>query len=511
MQTGEGMKSPYISDIYSVYVMDGVKRTKLDVYLSLVSDGTGLHPISPEMQKEFDEISVASHVSKSYIAIMESEEEKTVSVSFKGKCNRMHIENKEYRRKQDEIFFKIIPGEVVWIKIDSDYPQSLRVICSRAVRPDLQNNYIEFKPGYYTIENCAYITEGKRGFPVISDIPDNTTVYIHCGAVINAAFVLENKHNIRIFGSGMISTVERCYGIRDNICAPTFLGPLRKYAYPCIFIKTDSSNISIEGITLNCEFRGVVIRNSENIDISEIKIFSNCVNADGINMMNARHIKVFDSYIHSHDDGIAVFTSCDSILYLADKECAVPLPISSDIEVARCKIITACRPFCIGGHATGNTNPHDKVENFYAHDLELINYRYYDVPEIERVKKWSGFLRILSQTEQLISNIKFKNVKCFKRTDYEGQPIHIEVRGAESASYSEGGGYRIENIIFENISFQEKTEIDLPSALYCTANRTEEYAIDGIIFDNITFGNIKMKKSDAFLEIVGNVKNITVE
>ncbi|MBQ2613703.1 MAG: hypothetical protein IJB80_00010 [Clostridia bacterium] len=503
----------YLSDQYDVFVKKEGTECAVDAYLALVSEGNGLHKIPDELRKEFDEIEEASFVTKGALALFEADEEVCVTVRVSQSTEIIEVMDKPFERSGDRVSFLMKPGEVATVKVNGLFDHCLRVICNTISVPKKDNeNFIEFKPGYYSIENCEYITAGKKGFPVIADIPDNTTIYIHYGAVVNAAFVLENKRHIKICGGGIISTMERCYGADVDFEKTPLYGPLRRYAYPSVFIKTNSSHITVEGVTLNSEFRGVVIRNSEDVAISNIKVFTNCINADGINLMNARRIKIEDSFIHSHDDGVAVFTSCDSILYLGDEECENPLPVSSDIEVANCEITTTCRPFVIGGHATGGVAPHDRVERFYAHDSKVINYRYYDFPETERVKKWSGFLRILSQTEQLISDIRFQNIRCVKRTDYEGQPIHIELRGSNGASYSERGGYRIEKLMFDNIFFQEQTEIDLPSAIYNTADNTQEdYCVDGVVFKDVYFGSTKMENTEKYLEKIGVGKNILVQ
>ena len=503
-----------LSDKYEVILLKDDEKEAVDVFKSLVSVASGEHKLPDELASVYDEIERGSMVNKSYFAIIESRYDIDICVKYNGSFKKIDVAGKVFDKTQDGIVFTVSPDEVVTVKLDSEFKNCLRIICNKPVSiPDDQENLIEFTPGYYTIENCEYITEGKRGFPVICNIPDNTTVYLHHGAIIDASIVLENKHNVKICGGGMINTISRCYGFDNGFAGENIYGPLKRYTYPAIYIKTNSSDIQIEGITMNCEFRGIVIRNGENINISKVKVLTSCINADGINMMNVRHIKIADSFVHSHDDGIAMFTSCDSITYLDDAECANPNPVTEDIEIYNTAVVTASRPFCIGGHATGNTNPHDRINNVYIHNMDLTNYRrYYGFHDIEHARKWSGIIRLLSQTEQIISNVRFEDIACHKKDDYEGQPIHIEVRGSNGASYTERGGYRIENISFKNISFREMKDIDLPIGIFCTAdNMGNDYCIDKITFDNVTFGNAKMDNSAKYIEIKGKVFDIVVK
>lgn len=511
------------SDIYSVFAeADGVRRP-LSVYTTLSSMANDQHPLPGDLAAVYDEIPLGVYVAKSYFSVLTADREVKISAEFHGGADGIEVVDKDFCRDGNRVTFCVNPGEVVMIKIDGLFSNCLRIICNKPENETEKREKIkkrekiekiekiEFTPGYYTADNCAHIRIDEHGFPVIDRLADGTEVHICEGAVVNAAFVLSGVHGVRIYGGGVVSTVEQCCGAKDDFTAEPMFGPLKKFTPPSVFIKTDCSDISIEGIILSSNFRGIVIRNSEDIRIDSVKIFTNCINADGLNMMNARRVSAKNCFIHSQDDCVAVFTSCDSILYLDDGDCPDPVPVSEYIEISHCTLVTACRPFCIGGHATGATVPHDSVRRIYAHDCDLINYRYYDVPDIPRVKKWSGFMRILSQSEQLISDIRFVNIRCRKRADYEGQPIHIEVRGGSDASYTEHGGYRIENVLFENVSFQAKTDIDLPSALYSTADGAAgDRCIDGVVFRNVTFGGEPMTDGEDFLEISGNVKNITV-
>ncbi len=514
LYTEKNNEDALLSDKYEVALMKCGSKEPVRVFKSLVSTASGEHILPEKLTALYDEIERGSMVNKSYFAVVEAQSVMDICVKYNGTYEKIEVLGKTFSKASDGIVFSVLPDEVVTVKLDSEYKECLRIICnSPTCLPKDKDNFIEFKPGYYTIENCEYITEGKRGFPIIDRISDNTTVYLHHGAIINAAIVLENKHNVKICGGGMINTISRCYEFDNGFAGESIYGPLKKYAYPAVYIKTGCSDIKIEGITMNCEFRGIVVRNGDNIEISKVKVLTNCINADGINMMNVRHVKIWDSFIHSHDDGIAMFTSCDSITYLDDSECKNPIPVTEDIEIFNTRVISASRPFCIGGHATGSTNPHDRINNVYIHDMDLTNYRrYYGFHDIEHARKWSGIIRLLSQTEQIISNIRFENIVCHKKIDYEGQPIHIEVRGSDGASYTERGGYKIENIYFKNISFREMTDTDLPIGIFCTAdNMGDDYCIEKITFDNVVFGDAKMIKSDRYIEEKGKVFDIVVK
>ena len=116
---------------------------------------------------------------------------------------------------------------------------------------------------------------------------------------------------------------------------------------------------------LNSEFRGIVIRNSEGIKISNVKLFTSTENADGINCYNTRELLVDGCYIWSCDDCFCMYNACDSIPTLFDEGFEDVVPVSGNAEVKNCVMCSASRPIVIGGHATGQTEPRCLIEPYY--------------------------------------------------------------------------------------------------------------------------------------------------
>lgn len=510
-----------LSDTYTVYVKSvGTDYQQLSVYTALTSDGTGnSQHFPPEFFKEFDGLEYGTRVTKTYFSSFDTDEDAEVKIVYNGNAGNFKIKpetlNKRFRQDGNSVAFTISPGEKLVIEAGGNIFNSLKLFCNEISVPEnSKDNYIEFKPGYYTSKNCDYISINEHGVPVIDGIPDNTTVYIHDGAVLCAAVVLKNKHNIKICGRGIISLIERCYGADRNFSAAPLYGGFRYWALPNIYIQSGISNIDIEGICLNCEFRGIVIRNSENINISNVKMISGCVNADGINVMNTRRLLIENCFIQSADDCIAVFTSCDSIPALSDSGYSVSVPVSSDIEAKGCTLFTIARPFMVGGHATGNTNPHDLVENISFHDIEVVDIanNIYKA-SVEHVRYWSGVFRILSQSEQYVRNISFKNININWTRGYIGKAVHIEVRSDETASYTEKQGYRIENISFENIHFYNCPASIMESVIISDFKGNKpnsDYGISKVTFKNFTYDKKPIEYSQDYIITDDSASDINV-
>ncbi len=517
--TEKAPKGIMTSQAYEVEVLQGELWEKSDVYLTICPDGARLFPDDSrpkELQNEFFDISnggaITTLLEKAYFTGFTADCETIVRVKINQDFDKVDVLGKRFTISGNVVTFSMFPDEKTIIRLGKDFGRHLCISCDKPIEiPNDENNLIELIPGIYNSDNCEYITLNKYGAPIFS-VPDNTTVYLHRSAVINAAIYLENVHNVKIIGNGIVSTVGRVYGAANGFDTSPRYAPVREGAVPAVYVKTNSSYISIEGITLSCEFRGIVLRNSNNIFVDKVNIFTGCINGDGINMVNVQNVNIKDSLIISEDDCIAMFTDYDSVKFLNDTECKNPKSYTANVDIDNCILATTARAFCIGGHATGNKNPHDILENVYARNIYA--FRIGGVAsKLSSTMYWSGQLRILSQTEQHIRNIKFENIKVSQLKNYHGKLIHIEVRSSNDASYTESQGFRIENIDISNVEFFTDSD---ESVLPCIIKSPEEYTdnsygVDGVSIKNVLIDSKKFVNTDEFLSVSGTVRNLSVD
>ena len=497
---------------FNVYVTnDKYKEKEIEVFTALSPDGTGFHETDKDVLSEFDGgLTYSTTVEKTYYCNFESDTQSVVKVVFGEKIKNLKIKpaslKKEYTLIDDNtIEFKTECGEKIVLENNGDFIGSLKIFANNEYKNIFGEKTIVFDNGVYTSENCPHIRINSNGVPVIDNIFDGTTVFIGENAVVNAAIVLSGKKNIKIIGTGNLSLLNRCYGYENNFETKPVYGGFRNNALPSVFIKNGCDNITVDGVSLNCEFRGVVVRNSKNITLNNIKIFSSCVNSDGINNMNAEKVEVSDSFVSSGDDCLALFNACDSIEFLGDDEYKNPTGITKNISMHNCLLSTCARIFMVGGHATGSDSPHNTVEDVRIYDNEVINVlnRINGCGKDHR-RYWSGILRVLSQSNQIVRNVSFKNINIDWTKGYDGKLIHIETRANDSASYSESGGYKIENISFENIhTFNADNEV-MDSII---ANNNSK---NGSTVENISLKNVDLITKDN-LEIIGDVEKVTFE
>lgn len=397
------------------------------------------------------------------------------------------------------------------VQPNGDIFRTLTVFLDKAKPiPERKKNVIEFIEGEYTADNCEYIRIDDHGNPVIDCIGDDTLLYIGKDAIVKAAIELRGVKNVEIAGTGIISLVERCIGGDEGFVKGRYFGLFRYYAKPNILIRSGCENIKISGVTLDSEFRGIVIRNSRGIDIENVKIFASPENADGINCYNTSDLTVDGCYINSKDDCFCMYNGCDSIPTLFDEGYEVKEAVCRNVEFKNCIISTVCRPFVFGGHATGNTEPRCLIENLHIHDVDIIETPVHLFGYDEKFSfYWTAVMRVLSQSEQTVRNITFENINVHVSKGYNGKLFHLHVRAGSEASYTESRGYAIENIAFRNIKIWGFTDELYPSVIFCRESEGDDDNphISGVTFENVTEHGESIRKED--MRIEGNVRGLT--
>lgn len=511
-------KTVFESDKYSLCVTEGECTKQIPVYISLLTDG-GFNNITlpDDVYKEYDGLGMGTRTVRTYFSSFEFEKEAFVKIKMPSGVKNIEIKPDNCGINADfangYISFAVSDSVNFVINPDGDIFGGLRVFCNKAKPvPQGYENTIVFKPGIHTAENCGHIRIDEHGTPVVDAVSDNTLIYIADGAVVNAAIVLKGVHNVHICGSGTVSLIDRCHGADNGFVCERMWGAFRYWAVPNIYIRSGSSNITVDDITLNCEFRGVVLRNCESIVLRNVKMFTSTENADGINCYNTSDLVVDGCWIESADDCFCMYNSCDSIPTLFDDGYDAVKAVCRSVEVKNCIMSSNARPVVLGGHATGSTMPRCVIEDIHIHDCRIIEtpYRAYCDNPTDYSLYWSGFMRLLSQSEQLVRNICFENIIIEVTKGSNSKPVHIEVRGSQNASYTENKGYRIENISFRNIEIKGHTEKLVPSVIRCREkiDENDSCGISGVVFDGFIIGGRSITKDMIVTE--GNCRDISI-
>lgn len=497
----------FTSDKYTVELTENGITKNIPVYVALICDGDGNNKkLPPEIAEEWNGLGMGTNTVKTYFVTFEFDEAASVCIKLRDGANSVTV-------KPEVTSLSFAGGEAKFttdsdlnfvIEPDGDLFGGLHIFANRSKNIEFdKTNIIEFKPGVHTAENSEHIENDSYGNPLIVGLKNDTLVYLHDGAVVCADIELVGLENVRIAGTGLLSTVHRCHGANNGFADDRMWGAFRYGAKPSILIRSGCRNIEIEDVVLNSEFRNIVIRNSDVINIRNVKMFSSTENADGINCYNTRNLLVDSCYIWSCDDCFCMYNSCDSIPTLFDEGFNDVIAVSGNAEVKNCIMCSASRPIVIGGHATGETEPRCLIENVHIHDCYIVETpkRIFGCSR-ERELIWSGHLRILSQSEQIVRNLCFSDIKIDYTKGCISKPVHIEVRGNNNASYTESKGYRIENIVFRNIEVRGHTEERLPIVIRSREAITDGDAcgIEGVYFENFTINGKHIEPAEMIIE-----------
>ena len=504
------------TDMFEVEVSaDSVKWERVPVAMTLVATGRGHRKLTAEEYAEWRGYPKAPYVDKCAIASLSTTQKVWFRVSHPtAKSFTISPERRGVKAVMvnGKAVFAVEGGAKLMIVPDGDVVRTLSLLVDDDSRPLLNmrrfDHIIRFKKGYHTAANNPLIKLNEYGAPVVTIREDNTMVVLEEGAHLCAAIDIRSAKGTRISGRGFINLLDRCYGADKNF-EGELVGAFRDNVVPAIYIHENASNVQVQDITIITDFRCITSRNAEGIHIENVKMFSSAQNGDGVNVINTQRVRVNNSYIHSQDDCFCGYNNCDSIRFLWDDEKYMKGQPTSDLVLTNSVVWTNCRPFVFGGHATGATNPRCVMENILVENCEIIgmanSLHYEDDFTLKRYNTrtfWSGMMRILSQSEQIVRNITFRNIDVEWTKGYNGQPIHIAVRDNSKTSYKESQGYRIENILFENISFRHVDKSVMPIYMKAPSD-LDGYVIYGVKFNNVTFDGKPYKAVG--LTVIGNV------
>lgn len=516
---------------YNIYsVPEGVRQTNLfevevsadslmwepvPVVLALASTGRGHKKLTAEEYAVWGGYPKAPYLDKCAIASLSTAQKVWFRVSHPtAKSLTISPERRGVvaTMVDGKAVFAVEGGAKLMIVPDGDVVRTLSLLVDDDSKQLLNmrrfDHVIRFKRGYHTAQNSSLIKLNEYGAPVVTIREDNTLVVLEEGAHLCAAIDIRGAKGTRISGRGYINLLDRCYGADKNF-EGELVGAFRDNVVPAIYIHENASNVLVQDITIITDFRCITARNAEYIRVENVKMFSSAQNGDGVNVINTQHLRVNNCYIHSQDDCFCGYNNCDSIRFLWDDAKYIKGLPTSDLRLTNSVVWTNCRPFVFGGHATGATNPRCVMEDILVENCEIIgmanSLHYEDDFTMKRYNSrtfWSGMMRILSQSEQIVRNITFRNIDVEWTKGYNGQPIHIAVRDNSKTSYKESQGYRIENILFENISFRHVDKGAMPIYMKAHAD-LEGYGIYGVKFKNVTFDGKPYKAVG--LTMVGNV------
>jgi hypothetical protein len=278
-----------------------------------------------------------------------------------------------------------------------------RLIATQKLPKGKAPDTIYFAPGMHYLEEA------------VLHIPSGTTVYIAGGAIVVGSLVCERVRDVIIRGRGML-----------------YLSDFHRYsAFRGIRI-VFSENISVEGImTLDPPHYSIYLGKSHHVHIRNFKSFSTRGWSDGIDIMSCSHIDIEDVFLRTSDDSIAIYGSRWD--YYGD---------TSHITV-RNSVLWAdvAHPLMIGIHGDHHSNG-DTISDIVFENIDILEHH-------EPQPNYMGAMTINTGDMNTVRNVLYKDIRI---EDFELGRL-VDIRVVWNKVYNPVPGNRIENITFQNISY----------------------------------------------------------
>jgi hypothetical protein len=328
------------------------------------------------------------------------------------------------------------PGQLT-VEINGDWKNSLHLFVNSFetnVPSPSDPNVIYFAPGIYHLNNIVVHT--------------GQTVYLAPGAVLYAnptisgpLFTL-NGSNITLRGRGII----------DGSAVPHGLGNLI-YIY-------HKSNIQVEGVTLRDSSSWTFhLFNSQNVQVSNIKVFGWRLNSDGIDIDSSQNVTLGNSFFRTYDDQVVIKTNNTSGI------------ATSNILVTQCVIWNQ-----IAHALTLGSELLALAQNVTFNNIDIIHD-----------KGRMALLAVYNGDTGLVQNVNWSDI----RVEEVQRLVSVSILDLGVSQTAERGHVA-------NISF---TDITAPPPLRSGPNVDVEgydstHSVNGVLFNGVSIGGALLRPGD---------------
>lgn len=272
---------------------------------------------------------------------------------------------------------------------------------SYGITPEIRDGTIRFqieKPGFYTVEVNGSVKRAVHLFANApeKDVPDkndpnvitigpgewnvntislksNQTLYLSGGAVVHGMIRSDNADHITIRGRGIV----------DGSVNPSWVLPGESAKVPVDL--RSSKNITMEGlIFLDSNAWVVNCYESQNANLSNLKVISARPNGDGITLQSCTDVQVKDSFVRSWDDSLVVknySTNSDNITF--------------DNVLVWTDLAQSCE---IGYETNKGSQPNAKISNITFRNITVLHNFHKPV------------LGIHNSDDALVQRIRYQNI-----------------------------------------------------------------------------------------------------
>ncbi len=383
-----------------------------DFTVQIRSNEKGKWMTIPTYLVKVDEVREATHhVENASMATFDFSGKVEIAVTYnKGKIDSARVRPLSYgipfTTEDNTIKFVLEKPANLSVEVNGDIFHNLHLFANPidTFKVDKKNpDLIFFGPGIHRFEGGEF------------RIPSGKTVYVAGGAVMMGRMLIENAHDVKLLGIGIIDPSVKM-GIRI----------------------ANSRNVQVEGlVATQCATGG-----SDSVTIRNVKVISYFGWGDGMNVFSSKNVLFDRVFCRNSDDCTTVYGT----------RLGFEGP-SSNITMQNSTLwADVAHPIFIGIH--GNVEKPEILENLNYVNIDILDHK-------EKQLNFQGCLAINAGDENLIRNVRFENIRI--ENFRQGQLVNLRIFFNEK--YCKAPGRGIENVLFKNISY--------------TGNRAEISVIEG--------------------------------
>ena len=306
------------------------------------------------------------------------------------------------------------PGKLS-LEVNGDIFHNLQIFADppEESRPDPKDpNVIFYGPGVHDVGRIA--------------IPSGKTIYLAGGALVRGSFLMNHVEHVRILGRGILSQPSAAPRNSPRPQQPANGASTRRDALLVEF----SQDVVIDGITVVPNSYTVLVGQSQNVTIRNIKSFSAVGNNDGIDIFDSSDVLVDGVFMRNSDDTIAIYGHRWN--YYGDTR---HITVQNSVLWA-----DVAHPILVGTH--GDSDHPDTLEDLKFLNIDILDQR---EPQLD----YQGCMSLNAGDSNLIRNVRFENIRV---EDFrEGQLFNLRVFYNKKYNTSPGRG--IEDVLFKDISY----------------------------------------------------------
>ncbi len=324
--------------------------------------------------------------------------------------------------KENTITFSLSQPRNLSVEVNGDIFHNLQLFANpiEDARPDpADTSVIYYGPGTHQVGRVV--------------VPSGKTVYLAGGALVEGAFLVNHVENVRILGRGILhqpsaEILNRAISKEKQTQAMT--PPRGSGSRHDALLIEFSKNIEVDGIIVVPNTYTVLVGQSQNVTIKNIKSFSAGGNNDGIDIFDSSDVLIDGVFMRNSDDTIAIYGHRWN--YYGDTRRVTVQNSTLWADVAH--------PILVGTHGD-STNP-ETLEDLNFLNIDILDHR---EPQLD----YQGCMSLNAGDSNLIRNVRFENIRV---EDFrEGQLVNLRVFNNRKYNTSPGRG--IEDVIFKDITY----------------------------------------------------------